>query len=233
MRSVLAVRHVGFEDLGAFAAPLRHRGFDLHYVEAGDTDFDGLNMQTPDLVIVLGGPIGVYEAKAYPFLSAEIEAVRRRLAGGKPMIGICLGAQLVAAAADARVYPSGVKEIGFAPITLTDAGRASPLAPFAAAPITLHWHGDTFDLPEGAALLASTDLVAHQAFSIGARVLGCQFHPEAGGAGFEHWLIGHAAELASAKIDVAALRADNARYGAALARQAEAVLDNYLEHAGL
>jgi GMP synthase (glutamine-hydrolysing) len=104
-------------------------------------------------------------------------------------MGICLGAQLIARAAGARVYPSGVKEIGFAPITLTEAGCDSCLAAFADDPLTLHWHGDTFDLPEGATLLASTPGCRNQAFSLGPTVIGFQFHPEAGGPGFERWLI--------------------------------------------
>ncbi len=196
--------------------------------DVGVDDLSVLDPLAPDLLVVLGGPIGVYEESAYPFLTAELAQIARRMEAGRPTLGLCLGAQLMARAAGARVYPSGVKEIGFAPIRLTEAGRASCLAPFAERPIALHWHGDTFDLPSGATLLASTDACAHQAFSLGPNLIGFQFHPEAGGPGFERWLIGHTAELAAARIDVPALRADAARYGPELARKAEAVLTAWL-----
>lgn len=225
-----AIRHVPFEDLGAFAPVLARRGFDVRYAEAGETALEDGNA---DLLIVLGGPVGVYDAAAYPWLADEIALIAGRLARGAPTLGICLGAQLMAAAAGARVYPAGVKEIGLAPITLTDAGRASCLAPFAADPLTLHWHGDTFDLPAGATLLASTDVVAHQAFALGAGAIGFQFHPEAGGPGFERWLVGHAIELAQAGVDVAALRAAVAHHGHALAAKAGRVLDLWLDTCGL
>ena len=228
MKSAIAIRHVGFEDLGAFAAPLREAGYAIEYRDIGAQDLDAPEIAAADLVVVLGGPIGVYEEDAYPFLRQEIGFLEQRLAGSRPTLGICLGAQLIARAAGARVYPSGLKEIGFAPITLTDAGRASCLAPFADAPLTLHWHGDTFDLPQGAQLLAATNLVPHQAFSLGPNVIGFQFHPEAGAGNFEAWLIGHAAELAAAKIDVATLRQAARRHGAALAHKAQAVATRWL-----
>jgi GMP synthase (glutamine-hydrolysing) len=228
MKSAIVIRHVGFEDLGAFAAPLRAAGYDIAYRDVGAHDLTAPDIAAADLAVVLGGPVGVYEEDTYPFLRQEIALLEKRLAANRPTMGICLGAQLIARAAGARVYPSGVKEIGFAPVTLTEAGRTSCLAPFADAPLTLHWHGDTFDLPEGAQLLASTDLVRNQAFSLGPNVIGFQFHPEAGAGNFEAWLIGHAAELAGANVDVAALRADAARHGAALARKAEVVASHWL-----
>jgi GMP synthase (glutamine-hydrolysing) len=230
MKTALAIAHVSFEDLGTFGPALTARGFEVTTVQAGIDDLAG---RDADLVVVLGGPIGVYEEAKYPFLAEELKFVGDRLASGKPMLGLCLGAQLIAKAADARVYYSGQKEIGLAPITLTEAGRASPLAPFAADPLTLHWHGDTFELPQGAVLLASTPITPHQAFSLGPKVLGVQFHPEVRAASFERWLIGHAVELAQAGRDVAAMRTETARVGAALAAKGEKVLDLYLAAAGL
>ena len=228
MKSAIAIRHVGFEDLGAFAAPLRAAGYTLAYRDVGADELDSPDIAAADLLVVLGGPIGVYEDALYPFLRQEIALLEKRLAANQPTLGICLGAQLIARAAGARVYPSGHKEIGFAPIALTEAGRASCLAPFADEPMTLHWHGDTFDLPQGAQLLASSAVTAHQAFSMGPNVIGFQFHPEAGAGNFEAWLVGHAAELAAAKIDVAALREEARRHGPALARKAEAVVTRWL-----
>ena len=228
MKTALAIRHVGFEDLGGFTTPIRDAGYAIRYWDVGQSDLLSLAPATVDLLIVLGGPIGAYEDDSYPFLRTEIDVLARRLAEGRPTLGVCLGAQLIARAAGARVYPSGVKEIGFAPITVTDAGRASCLAPFAHDPMTLHWHGDTFDLPEGAELLASTSLCENQAFSLGPPVIGFQFHPEAGAQGIEPWLVGHAAELAAAGIDVSGLRADAELYGARLLHKAKEVANAWL-----
>lgn len=231
MKTVLAVRHVPFEDLGAFAPALHRAGLAVRYVEAGGPELARADPVADDLVILLGGPIGAYEETRYPFLRDELALAERRLAAGRPLMGICLGAQIIARAAGARVYPGAAgKEIGFAPVTLTAAGQASYLAPFAADGTALHWHGDTFDLPAGAERLASTPLYENQAFALGSAVA-FQFHPEAGGP-LEPWLIGHACELAAAGIDVAALRAQAARLGPALARKADAVMAAFLAGLG-
>ncbi|MBL8548980.1 MAG: glutamine amidotransferase [Hyphomonadaceae bacterium] len=227
----LVIRHVAFEDLGAWETPLRARG-PVEVLDAGIDPFDR-DPNAADLVVVLGGPIGVYETELYPFLREEIDFVGRRMQAERPTLGVCLGAQIMAAAAGARVYPGPAKEIGFLPIALSEAGRASPLAPFAEAPMAMHWHGDTFDLPSGGALLASTEAVTNQAFAIGPRLFGVQFHPEANLASFERWLIGHRAELGYAGVDVAGLRAEAARHAQDLSNKAVRVLERYLEAAGL
>jgi len=228
MKSAVAIRHVGFEDLSAFAPALRLAGYQVDYWDIGEQELWTLEPVRTDLLIVLGGPIGAYEDAVYPFLKDEIDLLEQRLAANRPTLGICLGAQLIARAAGARVFPSGAKEIGFAPITLTEAGRSSCLAPFADEPMTLHWHGDTFDLPAGAERLASTDLCENQAFAVGPNIIGFQFHPEASATGFEKWLVGHAAELTAARIDVPRLRADAQTYGPELERKAQAVLSAWL-----
>ena len=229
MTSTIVLRHVPFEDLGAFASVLERRSSVLNIYDVGVVDMWTLDPVNPDLLVVLGGPIGVYEEEAYPFLVHETAFIARRIEANRPTLGVCLGAQLIAKATGAKVYPSGMKEIGFAPITLTEAGRASCLAPFTDDPVTLHWHGDTFDLPGRATLLASTSACTNQAFALGSNIIGFQFHPEAGGPGFERWLIGHAAELSAAGIDIPRLRADASRYGASLASKAETVLTTWLD----
>jgi GMP synthase (glutamine-hydrolysing) len=227
-KTALVLRHVHFEDLGTFGPPLEEAGYAIRYVTVGDPVFPGKDALGPDLLVILGGPIGVYEDATYPFLKAEREFIGRRLAASRPTLGICLGAQLIAAALGAPVFPSGVKEIGFAPVDLTDAGQASPLRHLDGVPV-LHWHGDTYGLPQGATNLASTPLVQQQAFSIDQTILGLQFHPEAEtGPGFERWLVGHANELAGAGIHVPGLRRDAERFGSKLGAAAAALLEEWL-----
>src|ERR1700693_2844202 len=104
-KSCLAVRHVAFEDLGLLGPLVAARGYDVRYHDAGIDRFDGETLIAPDLVVVLGGPIGVYEAETYPFITDETAAFAARLAANKPILGICLGAQMMAAALGARVAP--------------------------------------------------------------------------------------------------------------------------------
>jgi GMP synthase (glutamine-hydrolysing) len=133
----------------------------------------------------------------------------------------------MARALGARVYPGPAKELGFTPLSLTSAGIESPLASYADEQV-LHWHGDTFDLPEGAERLASTPLCANQAFARGPNVLGLQCHPEVGAHGFERWLIGNTQELAHAGVDVVALRAEHRRLAQGLEARATACIDAWL-----
>jgi GMP synthase (glutamine-hydrolysing) len=134
----------------------------------------------------------------------------------------------MAAALGAAVYPGPAKEIGWKKLTLTDAGKQSCLAPLEDVAV-LHWHGDTFDLPEGAELLASTDICKHQAFSLGNFGLGLQFHPAAKARAMERWLIGHTCELGAAGIDIPALRADSAAKAPVLEQAGAEVLRRWLK----
>ena len=178
MKSALAMRHVHFEDLGTLAPVLERLGYEIRYVDVPDGALGSADLLRPDLVVCLGGPIGAYETDAYPFLGEELAALEGRLARSRPTLGICLGSQLMARALGARVYPTGTKEIGFAPLRLTAAGRDSCLAPLGDDGAVLHWHGDTFDLPVGAVHLARTDVCENQAFSVGEHALALQFHVE-------------------------------------------------------
>ncbi|RTL66700.1 MAG: glutamine amidotransferase [Hyphomicrobiales bacterium] len=231
-KTCLAIRHVHFEDLGAFAPAFAAAGYAIQYCDVGSQELESAVVGEADMLVVLGGPIGAYEDETYPFLKPELEIIGKHLRAGRPLMGICLGAQLIARALGSRVYPSGGKEIGFMPITLTKEGRSSCLRPFADDPMTLHWHGDTFDLPAEATLLASTQHCAHQAFSIGNNVIGFQFHPEVDVHGFEQWLVGHASELASAGLDPSVLRRGATRYGGALVAKAKTVATNWLSQLG-
>ena len=230
MATCLALRHLAFEDAGILADILAARGFKLRYIEAGLVPLDHAAVVNADVLVVLGGPIGVYEADEYPFVVDEIAALRARLDAGRPTLGICLGAQMIAAALGARGTPGPAKEIGYAPIDLSEEGKRSVLAPFANANV-LHWHGDNLDLPPGATRLASTAVCPTQAFAIGAHVLGLQFHIETPPQKLESWLIGHAVELSKAGIAPSALRAQAARSGAATAAAGRRVLEDWLDGA--
>ncbi len=139
----------------------------------------------------------------------------------------------MARALGARVYPTGGKEIGWGPVTLTREGRESAFRRLGKDNIAvLHWHGDTFDLPRGATLLASTDFCRNQAFSWGASAMAFQFHPEATAARLEQWFIGHACEIAAAKLSVTELRADTAKYAALLEVEARECFGEWLSVIG-
>lgn len=227
-RDVLALRHVPFEDLGLLEPVLRARGYRTSYLDAPVEPVTPEAALEPDLLVVLGGPVGVYDTGAYPFLRDERAAVEARVRAGRPTLGVCLGAQLVAAALGADVVATGRKEIGYGPLTLTPEGRDSALAPLDGVRV-LHWHGDQFEIPEGAVRLAETPGFPNQAFGLGDHVLGLQFHLEADHTQIERWLVGHAHELAAAGVDPNQVRADAAAYGPALAHVARQVLDRWLD----
>lgn len=221
-KTVLALRHVAFEHLGSLAEPLQQAGYDIEYLDVAVANLDPVSPLDADLLVILGGPIGVGDAQSYPLINTEIEWVRQRVAANRPVLGICLGAQVIAAALGAKVYPGPKKEIGWQSMTILDA-QLEPLEGQA----VLHWHGDTFDLPEGCTRLASTELCLNQAFSKRS-VLALQFHVEAELAEFEHWLVGHACEIAQQGLDVQRLRADAHQYASSLAPKAKQIITNWL-----
>jgi len=228
---MIAIRHLAFEDLGAFEAVFLERGLEVRYFDVGLDDLSRLDPEQDEVAVILGGPIGAYDDRTYPFLHQEVAYIEKRMVRGLPTIGICLGAQLMARSFGARVYPACKKEIGFFPVDLTPEGDSSCLAYIRGAPV-LHWHGDTFDLPTGAVRLASTPICENQAFSYGRNAIGFQFHPEMGAMGFERWLIGHALELAVAGIDVNKLRSEHESVRFDLERRAHECLRVWLSNVG-
>jgi GMP synthase (glutamine-hydrolysing) len=229
MKRAVALRHVAFEDLDALGPRLEARGYDISYREAAIDDLGAGELAACDLLVVLGGPIGAYEEQDYPFLAPEIALIERRLGAGRPVLGICLGAQLVARALGARVYPAGFKEIGWAPVALSAAGRESALAALEGAAV-LHWHGDTFDLPQGACALAATPRTPNQAFAWRRHGLALQFHIETTAPGLERWYVGHTLEIAQTRgVSVAGLRADARRFAPALAAAGGRAIDTWLD----
>lgn len=227
MKTAIAIRHVQFEDLGTLADVLENAGYAVRYHDIADAP-SPLDPIAPDLVIVLGGPVGVYQDEAYPFLATEKKTLKARIDANRPTLGICLGAQMMAAAMGAKVGPSGVSEIGFAPLSLTEAGHSSPLRHFDGVPV-LHWHGDTFEIPSGATNLAATALCKHQAFARGPNILGLQFHPEPDAAELERWLVGYAGDLPGAKIEPRAFRSDAARFCPGMAKAVANMVADWLK----
>jgi GMP synthase (glutamine-hydrolysing) len=222
MKHATVIRHLAFEDLGSLAKVLKQQDYAVTYVEAGFESLAEIDPLIPDLLVILGGPIGVYDEQDFPFIADEIRLLERRLAADLPTLGICLGAQLMARALGARVYPGPEKEIGWSPLELSHAGMDSSLVHLAPEQTSmLHWHGDTFDLPVGSIRLASSSKYQNQAFSWGKCGLGLQFHPEVTASGLERWFIGHACEIAGVPgVSVTDLRQDTADYADRLELQA-------------
>lgn len=222
MKTCLVIEHLAVEHAGTFKPVLEASGYEVTPVPAALIGQFRERAEAAALLIVMGGPIGVYDAPEYPFLSEEIELIRSRLKTKRPVLGICLGSQLMAAALGAKVYPGtqGV-ELGWAPVRLTEAGLQHALADAAGGDLpVLHWHGDTFDLPQGATLLASTSRYAHQAFAVGGYGLALQFHVETDANELEQWFVAFAGDIRKMGPDtLATLRADTAKHAAGMAER--------------
>lgn len=225
-KTIYAIQHLAFEDLGSLEDVFYQLGFRIRYFEAGMDDLSKA-LQYEGLTIILGGPIGVYETDDYPFLKQEIDLLKVRLENHLPTLGICLGAQLIAYALGSRVYAGHAKEIGWSTLDIRYATN-NILAALANVPV-LHWHGDTFDLPHDATLLASSNVYSNQAFQLGSNILALQFHLEVSSDSLEKWLIGHSCELRKAEINIANLRQDNAQYADQLMPVADQIIQSFMK----
>ena len=213
MKHALIIRHVPVEGVAGFRAPIEEAGFIVDRIDVTDTAFPAVDFLAPDIVVMMGGPMVVYEDEAHPWIACQIARLSERMAADRPTLGVCLGAQMMAAALGARVYPGGRQEVGFAPVVLNPVGADSPLRHLEDVPV-LHWHGDTFDLPEGAELLASTGIYARQAFRRGPNLLALQFHAEMGeDPRFDSWLDKWPDAVAAAGRSAAQMRADHDEHG--------------------
>lgn len=229
MPTALVIQHEDYEALAGFEQPIRDRGYAIEAINVLDPDYATISLLDADLLVILGGPMGVYEQDAHPWIAHEIIRVAERIMADLPTLGVCLGSQIMAAAMGARVYRGADNEVGFKPVVLTEAGRASALEGIAGAPV-LHWHGDTFDLPEGATLLASTDLYPNQAFARGPNILGLQFHPEMGGEGdgFATWCDHGDPFIMAAGTDVETLMREHLKDGPAAVAAGRIMIDRWL-----
>lgn len=228
MKIIYAIQTLTFEDLGSFVPTFECLGYRIQYLQLGVDVLDEV-LASKQPVILLGGPIGVYETETYPYLADYIAALTQRLIRNYPTLGICLGAQLIATALGAKVHKGHVKEIGWSRLILNNQGLASPLKHLENVHV-LHWHGDTFDIPDSAKRLAGSIYYPNQAFSIGLNILALQFHAEVNPHTFENWLIGHTAELNQAQIDILTLRQENIIYGDQLQEKANLLLRDWINN---
>lgn len=172
------LQHVAFEGPGSASAWLTARGARVDYTRFFDAGPELPDPRPLDLIIALGGPMSVNDEQAHPWLREEKRFLGEAIHHGTPILGICLGAQLIAAACGARVRAARSKEIGWHPVTAVPGGESGCFA-FPVHTTVLHWHGETFDLPEGAVQLARSAACENQAFQLGRSVVGLQFHLEA------------------------------------------------------
>ncbi|TDK33319.1 type 1 glutamine amidotransferase [Luteimonas terrae] len=237
MPRILVFQHVAAEPLGTLDPLIRRRGHRIRFVnferepdaQPGVDRYRGL--------VVLGGPMNVEERAKRPHLMTELRAIERMLELGRPVLGICLGAQLLAHVLGAPVRRIDRPEIGWYPLTTTDSGRLDPvLAPLGATAPVFQWHGRHFEVPATAVHLARTDSCEQQAFRYGDNAYGFQFHLEMDQPLIERWLAtpAYRAELAASGLphDDAAIRALTQTHIAPMQAQAEAVFNNFLDLVG-
>lgn len=241
MTRLVVLQHLEPEGPGLFAVEARRRGWPIHTLRLDRGD-PLPELQPDDLLLVLGGPMGVADLgnPAYPWLAAEVELLRQALHRQQPLIGVCLGAQLLALAAGGTAIPLQVgdpprplREVGFGAISwrvdpAADGAAALLLQGLAASELVLHWHGDRCVLPPQAELLASSLHCPEQAFRIGARAVGLQFHIELLPEQLELWLSHDRTYVLEAlgADGVERIRADGRRWGAQVARQGGRLIAN-------
>lgn len=236
-RNAVIFRHTSIEGLGSFHHILRERGYNITIHTTPRTDLSGFDPLAPDLLLVMGGPIGVYQADLYPFLKDEIRIIQARIEQDKPTFGVCLGSQLIAKALGAEVYPGPQgKELGWAPLTLTENARGTEFELLGHEQTNMfHWHGDTFDLPEGAVLMGSSTLYQNQLFTYGENICGVQCHPEVTPDGLKEWWVALVRDVVGddAPMPLDKVREETELYGETLTNQTRDFFMQWLDKRGL
>ena len=227
-RTAVVLRHDDTIHLGNLEPVLREHGYDVRHVDVLREDVRGLDPEGADLLVVLGGEMGLADADRFPALRDEVDLLARRLEAGRPVLGVCLGAQLMASALGSAVYVGPTNEIGFRSVEPTEAGAASPVRHIAGVPV-MQWHSDTFDLPEGTTRLAGSPQYGNEAFGIGNWALAVQFHPEVTDEMHEQWLAASAPELLAEGIDADDLRRERARYSTGMQEASRAMISEWLD----
>lgn len=233
-KNIWIVVHERAADMGSFGEFFAKHGIDPTVFVAPETNFANLNASEPDVLIIMGGPMGVYEAGIYPWMTPEINFIQRRIEADKPLLGVCLGSQMIASALGARVFKGKEigkeKEIGLHPVTMNYAGMQTPLRHLDASQTYItHWHGDTFELPRGAMLLGSSAKYENQAYSYGDKVMAVQFHPEVNERVLRYWKQDFANELAEVGSSREQLRADFNEHGERLKQANFKFITGWLE----
>jgi len=223
MSDFLVLQHIDCEDLGTIEQAMIHRGISYRYVRLFDGDPLPEDIKNYSGLIILGGPMNVYEEDVYPYLKGEDilikEAIKRRI----PVLGICLGGQLIAKATGAKVNKGTKKEIGWYDLLLTPGGKADKVFKNFPERLTVfQWHGDTFDIPSDATHLAGSVLFPNQAFRIGDNIYGLQFHLEVTQKMISRWINEYKDELSSLDyIDPEKIIKDTDKYIKTLSQHAE------------
>jgi GMP synthase (glutamine-hydrolysing) len=187
MTRALVVQHIRCEPPGVFTGVLERHGLAIETAELDEGD-QLPDWRDADLIVVMGGPMGVYDEAEHPWLAGEKRWIAEAVRAGIPYFGVCLGAQLLAASLGAQVRTGSAPEVGVLPVTLTAEGRADPVASAMGEEfLALQWHGDTFDIPDGAVWLARSPAYPHQAMRFGEVAYAVQFHVEVTGPMFAQW----------------------------------------------
>ena len=234
VKRIVLVTHSERANPGRVRAALHARGCatEVCWVSGGDSlpPMNGSRLQGYDAAVVFGGPMSACDIDDHAFLREETAWIAAQMAADAPLLGICLGAQIMARALGGRVYPhpDALCEVGYQPVY--PASAACPLFP---APIHVyHWHREGFDLPPGAVLLARGGIFENQAFGHGARAFGVQFHPEMTPATLERWVTNEKAQRYFTRPEVPSAerqRADAGRHDPAVHRWLDRFLDRWLE----
>jgi GMP synthase (glutamine-hydrolysing) len=199
--TILALQHVRVETPGLVQAGVEDSGGAIEVVPVFEGAPVPADLAGHQGLVIMGGPMSVYDADNHPFLHDEARLIERALRDRVPVLGICLGSQLLASVLGARVYPGAHKEIGWYPVTLEDAGRADPLlGPLPPTFTPLHWHGDLFELPAGAEGLARSALTRHQGFVYDHNAYGLLFHLEMTAGQLDQMVAAFAGELETAGV---------------------------------
>ncbi len=227
-RTALVLRHDEKIHLGNLEPVLREHGYDIRYLETLVDDVSTVDPGEADLVVVLGGEMGVYEADEYPSLRGEIDLLKHRLSAQQPVFGVCLGAQLMASALGSNVYRGPSNEIGYRTVEPTADGANSVVRHISGVPV-MQWHGDTFDLPDGVTHLAGSPEYGNEAFGIGNWALAVQFHPEVTDEMHEDWLRSSEAEVRAEGLDPDQLRSERERYSERMQAASRQMFSEWLD----